>query len=201
MVRELSPEKREAFLNSALKLFVANGVQHTSTAEIAKDAGTAAGTLFLYFPTKQDLLNALVIRISQQQSESIKSLLDPSLSVRDTFFAIWNGSIQWFLGNMEAYLYNQQVRDTRIIDATTIQESGSYLDYYLTAIQRGLKEGCIQPYAFDLIGGILYQDIVAMMNIVRSQTDPSQQAATIQQGFDIFWNGIKAGDAENKELK
>ena len=55
MVRELSSEKRNNFMSSALKLFVANGVQHTSTAEIAKEAGTAAGTLFLYFPTKQDL--------------------------------------------------------------------------------------------------------------------------------------------------
>jgi len=42
-----------------------------------------------------------------------------------------------------------------------------------------------------LIGGILYQQIVAIMNIIRMQPDPAKQEETIQQGFDIFWNGIK----------
>ena len=60
MIRKLALDKRENFLNAALKLFVANGVQNTSTAAIAKEAGTASGTLFLYFPTKQDLLDELV---------------------------------------------------------------------------------------------------------------------------------------------
>ena len=77
MVRELSNEKRERFLQAALKLFAANGLQNTSTAEIAKAAGTAAGTLFLYFPTKQDLINELVLWISQAEADTINGLLTP----------------------------------------------------------------------------------------------------------------------------
>lgn len=103
MVRELSTEKRERFLSAALKLFVANGVKNTSTAEIAKAAGTASGTLFLYFPTKQHLIHELVLMISKQQSDFINSLLNPSLSVRDTFFTIWDGSVRWLLENMDAF--------------------------------------------------------------------------------------------------
>src|SRR5512138_1554009 len=102
MVRKPAPDKRENFMNAALKLFVTNGVQNTSTAAIAKEAGTAAGTLFLYFPTKQDLINELVLKIGRDQSEYLKSLLDPSLSAQDTFFVIWSGSIRWFLDNLEA---------------------------------------------------------------------------------------------------
>ena len=75
MVRKLDPDKRKKFMDAALKLFVANGVQNTSTAEIAKAAGTAAGTLFLYFPTKQDLIHALVLKIGREQSETIHALL------------------------------------------------------------------------------------------------------------------------------
>ena len=52
MVRKLRPDRRTKFLNAALKLFVAKGVQHTSTAEIARKAGTAAGTLISVFPHK-----------------------------------------------------------------------------------------------------------------------------------------------------
>ena len=193
MVRTLSPERRANLLNSALKLFVANGVKNTSTAEIAKRAGTASGTLFLYFPTKQELLNELVLKIGKEQSDFIKTLLEPSLSARDTFFMIWYGSVHWFLENMDAYQYIQQVRDSGMISESAIQESGKLLSYYYEAIQKGLKDNSIKPYPLDLIGGFLYQDIIAVMNLLRMQSDPAAQEEVIKVGFDIFWDGIKTG--------
>ncbi len=192
MVRKLAPEKRENFLSAALKLFVANGVQNTFTAAIAKEAGTASGTLFLYFPTKQDLINDLVLKIAREQSEYMKTLLAASLSVRDTFFTIWSGSIRWLLENMDLYEFNQQIRDTNLVEAAIIQETGKYFSYYYEVIQRGLEDGTIKPYPADLIGGFLYQDIVATMNLLRTQSNPRKQEEIIQMGFDIFWDGIKA---------
>ncbi len=192
MVRNLSPEKRAKLLSAALHLFAAVGVQHTTTAEIAKAAGTAAGTLFLYFPTKQDLMNELVLQISREQSSYINSLLVPSFSARDAFFAIWNGSIHWLLANLEAFQYVQQVRDTGIIPESVVAESARDLAYYFVAIQKGWDEGSIKPYPVDMIGGFLYQDIVAVMNLTRTLADPGQREVIIQQGFEIFWSGIKA---------
>ncbi len=190
MVRALSNEKRERFLQAALKLFAANGLQNTSTAEIAKAAGTAAGTLFLYFPTKQDLINELVLWISQAEADTINGLLTPSLSVRDAFFVIWDGSIRWLLENPDAYKYSQQIRDSGLISAEVSRKSGEFFSFYYTAIQKGLQEGLIKPYPIDLIGGFLYQGIVAVMNHLQNQPEPIKLTESIQQGFEIFWDGI-----------
>ncbi|HZU86121.1 MAG TPA: TetR/AcrR family transcriptional regulator [Anaerolineaceae bacterium] len=192
MVRTPSPKKRETFLNSALRLFVARGAQNTSTAEIAKAAGTAAGTLFLYFPTKQDLIDELVLKIGKEQSEYIKSLLSPALPVRETFFTIWEGSLRWFLDNPDAYQFNQQIRDTNLVSEAVVQRSALFLDYYFITVQRGLEAGLIKPYPIEMIGGLLYQNLVGMMNLLRAQPDAEQQAALIRMGFDIFWDGIKS---------
>jgi hypothetical protein len=43
-----------------------------------------------------------------------------------------------------------------------------------------------------VIGGFLYQDIAAVMNLIRAQPDPDRVDEVIQQGFDIFWDGINA---------
>lgn len=191
MVRELSNEKRERFLGAALKLFVANGVHATSTAEIAREAGTASGTLFLYFPTKQHLINELVLMISKQEADHINSLLDPSMSVRDAFFTIWDGSIRWLLENMDAYRYSQQVRDSGLITEAVSLETGKYFSFYYNAIQKGLDDDRLKPYPVDLIGGFLYQDIVAVMNHIRMQSDSGLLNEAIQQGFELFWDGIR----------
>ncbi len=192
MPRRVSPEKRAKFMSAALRLFALKGVQNTSTAEIAREAGTAAGTLFLYFPTKQDLLHGLILDIAREQSASIKALIDPSCPARETFFTIWEGSVRWFLKNLAAYQYIQQVRGASLVDEAVTRESGRYFDYYYAAIQKGIAEGSLKPYPFELIGEFLYQDIDAVMTLIRSHPEAARREAIIHQGFEIFWNGIKS---------
>jgi AcrR family transcriptional regulator len=194
MARKLNPEKKSKYLDAALKLFVTHGVQNTSTAAIAKKAGTAAGTLFLYFPTKQDLINELVMEIVKAQSDTINSALTPTLSAQDSFWAIWEASIRWFMDNLEAYQYIQQIRDSGIIPDDIIHQSNAYFDFYYTAIQKGLSEDAIKPYSVDLIGELLYRGIIAIMNLVKTTKDRAQQEEYIHAGFEIFWNGIKKDD-------
>jgi len=113
--RKLSEEKRERFLSAALNLFVENGVKGTSTNAIAKEAGTAAGTLFLYFPTKQDLIDELILEIYRQHTQYIDFNLVDTISAQEFFSIIWYGLIDWFRENLEAYQYVQQVRETGVV--------------------------------------------------------------------------------------
>jgi len=55
-VRAEKKEKtRKAILRAALELFAKQGFYRTTTKAIARKAGIAEGTLFNYFPTKEDL--------------------------------------------------------------------------------------------------------------------------------------------------
>lgn len=191
MIRTLDPEKRQRYLDVALKLFARNGIQNTSTSAIAKAAGTASGTLFVYFPTKQDLIDELAITISKTESERVKASLAPTITVREAFHTIWRTSIEWLLTHPDAYQYMQQVRDSAFIDDRVMLETGKNFDFYYTTIARGLEEGSIKPYPIDLIGGFLYQDIVAVVGMALSQPDPTSRTTLIEQGFSIFWGGIQ----------
>jgi hypothetical protein len=132
------------------------------------------------------------LKIGADQSESVRSRLSPALSTRETFNEIWHGSVHWFLAHSDAYRYQQQVRDTAMISDAAIQESARHLSYYFEAIQRGQDEGSIKAYPAGLIGGFLYQGLVAVMDHARRQTNPNHEEEAIQQGFEIFWNGIKS---------
>jgi AcrR family transcriptional regulator len=52
--------RREQILNTALKLFAAQGFDATSTRQIAREVGIAEGLIFHYFPTKASLLAAIL---------------------------------------------------------------------------------------------------------------------------------------------
>lgn len=53
------PAGKRKVLLAALRLFAANGVSGTSTAQIARAAATSQATIFKYYKTKQDLVNAV----------------------------------------------------------------------------------------------------------------------------------------------
>ena len=198
MVRKLCIEKRSSLLKAALKLFVEKGIQNTSTAEIAREAGMAAGTLFIYFPTKQDLVDELALKVAKEMADNINSLLDPSLSARDSFLVIWNEVLHWFLADMEAYQYAQQIRVPGVLSQAVVMETGKYFSFFYTAIQKGLDERSVKPYSIDLIGGFLYQDFVAVMNYIQMQPDASKQEEAIRQGFELFWDGIRKREDGNQ---
>lgn len=49
-------DKRERIMNAAIAAFAQNGYHQATIADIARQAGVAAGTIYLYFKNKDDLL-------------------------------------------------------------------------------------------------------------------------------------------------
>lgn len=50
----------QELLEAALHLFIHNGLAATRMEDVAKDAGVSKGTLYLYYPSKDDLFKAVV---------------------------------------------------------------------------------------------------------------------------------------------
>ena len=55
-------EKRDLILRAATKVFAQNGFFQSQVADVARVAGVAAGTVYLYFKGKDDLLVSIFER-------------------------------------------------------------------------------------------------------------------------------------------
>lgn len=58
--------KRDSLLESAFSLFIDNGFNKTSIADIVSSAGVAKGTFYLYFKDKYDIRNHLIAHKASQ---------------------------------------------------------------------------------------------------------------------------------------
>ena len=56
--------RRDQILEAALRVFADKGFAETTMEEVAADAGLAKGSLYVYFPTKEDLLRKLLSRFT-----------------------------------------------------------------------------------------------------------------------------------------
>ncbi len=59
-------KKQDALLNTAYQLFTKKGFHKTSISDIAKEAGVAKGTFYLYFKDKLDLRYKLIAKKSKE---------------------------------------------------------------------------------------------------------------------------------------
>lgn len=61
-VRPPVGDKREAILRAAIRVFAHNGYFNSKVADIAREAGVADGTVYLYFKSKEEILHSIFDR-------------------------------------------------------------------------------------------------------------------------------------------
>ncbi len=65
-VRVAVVDKREAILRAAVKVFARKGFFNSKVADIAKEAGIADGTVYLYFKSKDEILHSVFDRAMEE---------------------------------------------------------------------------------------------------------------------------------------
>jgi AcrR family transcriptional regulator len=73
--KETRPQE---LLDAALELFVEKGFAATRSEEVARRAGVSKGTLYLYYPSKEELFKAVV-------RQSLSLIIDEGLELAETF--------------------------------------------------------------------------------------------------------------------
>src|ERR1700749_438006 len=82
-------DKRRLLLDAALDLFESRGFDGVAVPEIAKVAGVATGTVYVYFRDKEALVNALYRHWKSAYNDTVLAPLPPGLLVRDKFTTLW----------------------------------------------------------------------------------------------------------------
>src|SRR5215813_7846431 len=63
--------KRRQIIDGACRMFLAQGFDAASMGSIAREAGVSKGTLYVYFKSKEDLFETIVVDECRQQAEQI----------------------------------------------------------------------------------------------------------------------------------
>lgn len=88
--KEQKERTRQRLIDSATQLFSTLGIASTNTANIADSVGVSHGTLFVHFPTREDLILAVMNEFGSQLSEefnqnlktkSVKAVLSSHLKI------------------------------------------------------------------------------------------------------------------------
>ena len=107
LTRDDTRDKRRAILDAARELFARQGYEETTIAEIARAAGVAVGTVYLYFENKHDILVDVCLALNAEVAQVIGSPTILALPVRQVPRAIIEASFSSCRKNMRFMIYYQ----------------------------------------------------------------------------------------------
>lgn len=95
-------ETRERIVSAALKLFAEKGYDGATTAEIARQAGVAEGTIYRHFADKKELFLACVTPAAEAALQEGLSGVQEATDLRSMVHAMLRARIHLFEENLDA---------------------------------------------------------------------------------------------------
>jgi AcrR family transcriptional regulator len=187
MAKPKSEDKRNAILSAAAQVFAERGLA-APTAAITSAAGIAEGSLFTYFKTKDELINALYRELKLELADSMMSGFPRNQSVRHRLEHVWNGYVRWSVANPDR---QKTLRQIQVWGGLT-QESKQSGFAPFTEIQRMTEDAVTQHIYKDVPKAFIGATLVALaemtMDFVMRQPASAELYRTA--GFEMLWAAV-----------
>nr|XP_060149203.1 HTH-type transcriptional repressor FatR-like [Globicephala melas] len=158
--------------------------------KIAKLAGVAPGTIYIYFESKQELVNKLYLYIKTDIASIAFKGFDESQSVEEGFKTIWYNVAKYKKKNIKEAMFSSLCDITPMIEKGWEQKGLELLEPLAKLWIRGQKEGIIKNVPMQL----LYAFSMSPLSYLISEHQDKNIKLTkelIDHSYRIAWDSIK----------
>lgn len=190
--RKTAEERRQDILEAALNIFTEKGYNGSTTAEIARAAGVAEGTIFRHFATKKELLIAVlkpkiidgIISLDKEHTDPVE-FFRCFLRNRLELIKENDGLIRFMFAEAQ---YHDEVRE-----ALAKGILGQGISIVQPWFEKGVEQGAFRPVAFpsvmrSFMGMVIFYGI---FNHVFPGLSPEKTIdETADQILELFLHGL-----------
>ncbi|PGZ97368.1 TetR family transcriptional regulator [Bacillus pseudomycoides] len=136
-------ERRNEILDTAERLFVSKGYMKTTVNDILREIGIAKGTFYHYFKSKEEVMDAIILRIVNTDVAAAKKIASNSnIPVIDKLFQILMAQMPKAGENKEKMIEQFHQPNNAEMHQKSLVQAIVHLTPVLTeVIEQGIKEG------------------------------------------------------------
>lgn len=190
-------EKRERILRAAVKVFARKGFYASRVSEIAKAAGVADGTIYLYFKSKDELLTSLF----EDRISRLLTLLRREMEHLPVGPARVRRLVEYQLGLLEGERDLAEVitvnlrQSSRLLKQYATKRFTEYLDLMASVIAEGQRLGELRD---DVSPRIMARAIFGALDGIAmtwalGNAEPGGLKRAASQLADVLLDGLRPG--------
>ncbi len=152
----MKSEKYHLILDAAITVFAKNGFFQSTVSQIAREAGVADGTIYLYFENKEDILFQFFAFKTKQIFDQFQKVVDEGSTAESKLRNLIKTHLGEFQTNMDMAIVFQaetrQVRQSEAIRVHVLEIARKYREVIGMIVEDGQREGAMRK---DLYLGLV----------------------------------------------
>ncbi len=183
--------KVDLIFDASLRLILHEGIAGLTMSKLAKKAGLATGTLYIYFKNKEELFSKLYDKLNGESVDRFMQGYDESEPFRIGLKKVWTNYLKHRVEHFEESIFLEQYYRSPYISIDHKKMAESMKTPVHQLIQRGKKEMLIKG---DVDDEMLF---LALLGFIRELADEHVTKVykltqeRIDKAFQLSWDMIK----------
>lgn len=189
------PEKYDAILRAAISVFARNGFFNSKVADVAREAGVADGTVYLYFKNKDHVLVSIFESIMDEAIAEGREAVEPIDDPREKLRRIAELHLSRMGSDRDlAVVFQVELRSSmKFMEQFSATRVSEYLELIRAAISEGQRRGAFRKnvdanVASKVFFGAL-DEMVTNWVLSRKAYDLKSTADAV---MNVFFDGVSA---------
>lgn len=190
-------EKYHLILEAAVKVFAEQGFLQSTVAQVAKKAGVADGTIYLYFKNKDDILIQFYQYKTRQVFKKFRAAVDAAGNAESKLRNLVRTHLEEFQKDIDmAIVYQAETHHHRRLAHDVIKEiSKWYRDILTEVVELGQEEGAMRRNLYmGLVMRMITGSVDEVINAWIHANGSYDLASMADPLVDLFINGIGMPD-------
>jgi AcrR family transcriptional regulator len=190
MSKPKDERKIEMISAACIRIVLATGFNGLRMADVAKEAGIATGTLYIYYTDKQALVIDVFIRTKRELAEALFAFTPEGNDFFGIFKSWWYNYIRFAINHPDRILFTDQFLYSGFIPAEVIRETDLLFQPLDAFLVNAREAGLILPLDTEIIKAQLMAPIHTLIKAAGKNTEVLDQR-TIDGVFWMAWQSIQ----------
>ncbi|HAT30737.1 MAG TPA: TetR family transcriptional regulator [Janthinobacterium sp.] len=184
-------KKLAAIALAAYRLVASRGLSAVTLADIAREAGIATSTLYVYYAAKEELLNALYEQAKTAAFGRYVEHDDGAAPVRARLRRIWLNMLENRLRHHAETVFIEQYYHSSFMSAANRALSARLAGHFTALLESGQRAEVLKPVALPFLLALILGSIKETAALLMAGAVPDDEASRAT-GFQLCWDAIKA---------
>lgn len=178
-------------IEAAIDLFSKEGFWNSSTAQISKHAGVATGTLFNYFPSKENLINEVYLHLKKEARDYVLKNYPATVPLAERMEYLWNRYAQWAIENPDRFRLMEQLRLSEMVSQKTVSDVEGEETFMIEVIAEACTFGPTENLSVRYVCKMTYAMLVGTITYALTENLSGQDLQShLDAGFSALLKGL-----------
>ncbi len=189
-------ENKEATIREeAIAMIVKEGFHGLSMQKLARAANISPSTIYIYYDSREDMLNKLYFYVEELFNREILKDFDPRMSFEEGLWLQWKNRSRYVLKHPLYFHFSEQFRNSPLIRHKDIKEApfkNAMKEFVYHAVQRGE----IEELPVEIFWSLAYGPFYTLLKFHLDQSNMSGKPFSLsdhklKQAFALVLKGLK----------